>query len=270
MPTAFYKSSTAGNNAWTRVTSEDGLPLTVLADAEVGTYNCVLAEDLVTDVVVSPISTSSAEVKALGTATGSFASSINVAAPATDSGDLIYLLVWANQVTITTPTNFDLVAKSDPNTSGGGNIYVFQWNGGGTRPNSNNTTITASGSQHIRGQFLICTGSETGNSGVKAINNNSGAPHVSAALSVTEGSIVFHMVSVRSDVTPTSITFSGPTPDQTTLSPPDAEGRFEGWQNISCGGWVQVISEAATGSNNQMTITAAFAVVGIISVEVKA
>jgi hypothetical protein len=206
-----------------------------------------------------------ATVKALGTAAQNFTTSLAVPVPATDAGDIILIIAWApNAAAPANPTNFDLV--STLGGGGGGDMWLWKWNGTGTRPNSSNVTISLTNS-NIRAQAIVCTGSATGTPGTKAASG--ATTHQSASLTVTANSIVLHFVSLREDVSFTT-SYTGTTPDETTLSPPDNAGRIAGWRAVAVGGIYQVIPEASSGSANRMTVSASFFTASILSVEVLA
>ena len=82
-----------------------------------------------------------------------FGGSFSAAIGATSAGDSILIFVGLQGVAQTvSATDFTIKAEYSTNTN---RVTILEWNGGGTRPNSSNVTVTLSGSENYCYQSLV-------------------------------------------------------------------------------------------------------------------
>lgn len=132
-------------------------------------------------------------IKSVSKANGYAANTIAVPVGATVATDGIFIAVASGNLTVTAP-NFTEV----------GSIYdadylvkltVLKWDGGGTRPNSSNVTVTLSSAGNVAALALVCEGNTTGTAltltnsyGIAGVDMNAPQPTCAA------NSTVFYFV----------------------------------------------------------------------------
>jgi hypothetical protein len=197
-----------------------------------------------------------------------FATSLNITAPATSATDTILLVVSrvSALTSETVPSNFTSVGALA--SAGIGWLSVYKWDGTGTRPNNNTQTITvAGGSGAIQATMFAISGASSVGAG-QVLAPGGRTSHQSPSFSATAGSLIFHIWSLRQDTGYTT-TFTGSTPDETTISPPDSEGTYmAGTTSQTAYHRCWIIQQPSGGTINRMTLATTFNTVGGVFFEV--
>jgi len=177
-----------------------------------------------------------------------FGGSFSAAIGATSAGDSILIIVALQGVAQTvSATDFTIKAEYSTNTN---RITILEWNGGGSRPNSSNVTVTLSGSQNYCYQSLVIPQAAVtnGTNGITATSTS----HTMPTVVTTNRAITVAACVASTDV----ITPTGPgTPPALAPALPSEDGY---WTVLRSGNFrltVFAYSTPTPGTSTAITMT---------------